>query len=262
MPLLELRSVSFSYDPAAGPLLKEIDLSLSSGQRIGLIGPNGQGKTTLLHLCVGLLQPREGSVLFRGEPARDRKRLRELRRSIGLVFQNPEDQLFSPTVLEDVAFGPLNLGHSPGRAREIAERTLQAVGLQGFEHRITHKLSGGEKRLLSIATILAMDPEAMLLDEPAAGLDPETREKLVHILNGLDVGMLVVSHDWDFLDRTVGELRVLQRGELQPTDKAALHRHVHYHPSGEVPHEHKNGLQKDREGSSAAGKQGGARKPQ
>jgi cobalt/nickel transport system ATP-binding protein len=116
------------------------------------------------------------------------------------------------------------------------------VGLGGFQDRITHKLSGGEKRLLSIATILAMDPQGMLLDEPAAGLDPETREILVRVLNGLDMALLIVSHDWDFLDRTVNDLNNLQHGRLERTDKAALHRHAHYHPSGEVPHEHKDGL--------------------
>ena len=240
-PLLELEQVSFSYPGSARPLLSNLDFSFSPRQRIGIIGPTGLGKTTFLHLLVGLVQPRQGSIRFRGE-ALSRSRLRELRSSLGFVFQNPEDQLFSPTVLEDVAFGPLNLGDKAAEARRKASEALDLVGLAGYEDRITHKLSGGEKKLLSLATILAMRPEAMLLDEPSIGLDPDTRSHILEVITErLDLGLIIVSHDWDFLYQATEELYTLERGRLAAKNRDVLHEHLHSHPSGDVPHEHVDG---------------------
>ncbi|MCF8104870.1 MAG: energy-coupling factor ABC transporter ATP-binding protein [Desulfohalobiaceae bacterium] len=241
--LLILENVSFSYPGSRQTVLASLDFQLNWSQRLGLIGPNGQGKTTFLHICVGLLPLKSGKILFKGTEVRTRRELRQLRREIGLVFQNPEDQLFCPTVLEDVAFGPLNLGFTPAQARERAAEVLDLVGLSGFEKRITHKLSGGEKKLLSLATILAMQPNALLLDEPTAGLDPETRETVIRIIKKLKLGLLIVSHDWDFLYQTTTELKTLEQGQLIKRDRNVLHQHVHYHPSGHVPHEHVPGRQ-------------------
>ncbi len=243
--LLILEDISFSYPGSRQAVFTSLDFRLDKNQRLGLIGPNGQGKTTFLHICLGLFSPQRGRVLFKGTEVRTRHELRRLRRDIGLVFQNPEDQLFCPTVLEDVAFGPLNLGLTPAQARERAAEVLDMVGLSGFEKRITHKLSGGEKKLLSLATILAMQPRALLLDEPTAGLDPETREKVIRIIKKLDLGLLIVSHDWDFLYQTTAELKTLEQGKLIRRDRDVLHRHVHYHPSGHVPHEHEPGQKRE-----------------
>lgn len=236
--LLTLEDIFFSYPERGRPLLNGLDFTLHRKQRVGLIGPNGQGKTTLLFICVGLLTPQRGRVLFNQAEVRTKKVLRALRREIGLVFQNPEDQLFCPTVLEDVAFGPLNLGLTPAQARERGAEVLDLVGLSGYEARITHKLSGGEKKLLSLATVLAMRPKLMLLDEPTAGLDPQTRQKVIHVIKDLDLGLVIVSHDWDFLHQTTSELKTLEQGKLIFKDHDVLHQHVHYHPSGDVPHEH------------------------
>ncbi|HMB30549.1 MAG TPA: ABC transporter ATP-binding protein [Desulfohalobiaceae bacterium] len=240
--LLELRSLTFTYPGHNQPVLKDIQFELKENERIGLIGPNGQGKTTFLHLCLGLLYPQKGQIFYKGRLVKNKKDYQILRQGISLVFQNPEDQLFCPTVLEDVAFGPLNQGFSREKARQLAEWSLNLVGLKGFEDRITHKLSGGEKRILSLATILSMQPEAMLMDEPISGLDPQTREHIISTINKLDQNLIIVSHDWDFLAQTTSILYTLDKGQLIKTDTGALHQHVHFHPSGHIPHEHKNGL--------------------
>lgn len=137
--------------------------------------------------------------MYKGMEMKGEKEFRELRKGVGLLFQQADDQLFCPTVIEDVAFGPLNLGRSPEEAREIAMYTLCTLGLSGYEERVSYRLSGGEKKLVSLATVLAMQPEALVLDEPTNDLDPAMRDRLIEILGGLDVAMLVVSHDLDFL---------------------------------------------------------------
>jgi cobalt/nickel transport system ATP-binding protein len=241
--LLRLTDIAFTYPGSREPVLDGLSFELGPDRRIGIIGPNGRGKTTFLHICVGLLQPVRGRIVFKGEAlGRKERDLLRLRKSVGLIFQNPDDQLFCPTVLEDVAFGPLNLGFGREEARQRARWALHLVGLPGYENRVTHKLSGGEKKTLSLATIVAMQPEAILLDEPSTGLDPDSREHLVHVLNYLTQSLVIVSHDWDFLDRTTSELYTLEDGRLRETDRGTLHEHVHYHPSGDIPHVHQGDL--------------------
>ena len=163
---------------------------------------------------------------------------RILRRKLGLLFQNSDDQLFSPTVLEDVAFGPLNLGTAPDEARRISIRTLEYLGLKGFEERITHKLSGGEKKLVALATILSMQPKLLLLDEPSNNLDPVTRERLINILRGLDQAHIIISHDLDFLASTCNQLYTIQDKQLVRCEQKQVHSHEHIHPYGDHPHQH------------------------
>ena len=236
--ILSLQSISFSYNGATKPILEDVNFELKEGEKIGLVGPNGCGKTTFLHICVGLLKPASGKLLFYGRPVASEKDLLELRKNVGFVFQNPDDQLFSPTVLEDVAFGPLNLGLNRDQAEKQAKEALELVGLKGFEDRITHKLSGGEKRLVSIATILAMKPKAMLLDEPSTGLDPETRQRIIELLNRLNIALVIVSHDWDFVAKIASHFFTIENQRLLKIEKAVLHQHMHYHPAGNIPHEH------------------------
>jgi cobalt/nickel transport system ATP-binding protein len=213
--LFELDGVRFAY-LGRSPVLDGLDLRVHAGDRLAIAGPNGAGKSTLLRLLVGLARPQAGRVLAFGQERKGEADFREVRRRVGLVFQDPDDQLFCPTVLEDVAFGPLNLGHPPAAARAIAERTLDRLGLAGFAERITHKLSGGEKRLVSLATVLAMSPEVLLLDEPSNFLDEETTARLVAILNELDQALVVVSHDRHFR-RKVAEIELqLADGRLVP----------------------------------------------
>ena len=155
-----------------------------------------------------------------------------------MLFQDADDQLFSPTVLEDVAFGPLNLGKSKDEAVEIARSILDFLGLDGFEDRITFKLSGGEKRLVSLAVVLAMAPDILLLDEPINGLDTKTKERLTEILLHLDLSYLLISHDMDFLSETTDAVYTMQNGKIMIDDKVQLHQHAHAHPHGAFPHRH------------------------
>jgi cobalt/nickel transport system ATP-binding protein len=192
--IINLKDTSFSYSGDEF-ILDELNFQLHRGERIGLVGPNGSGKTTLFHIIMGLLRPSSGRIELFGKPAHDEKDFREVRKRIGLLFQDADDQLFSPTVLEDVAFGPLNLGKSPDEARDIALKTLEKLDIAGFEDRVTYKLSGGEKRLVSLATVLAMDPEVLLLDEPINGLDDETEEKITDILKRLDLSCIFISQN-------------------------------------------------------------------
>ena len=212
-PLIELRDVSFAYGPDR-PVLRDCCLCLGAGDRLGLAGSNGSGKTTLLHLMVGLLHPASGEIVAFGRPRRREADFHEVRCRAGLLFQDTDDQLFCPTVAEDVAFGPLNLGRSPAEARQIVAETLDRVGLAGFERRVTYRLSGGERRLVALASVLAMHPDVLLFDEPTAGLDEAATARLVDILQSLDLTMLVVSHDRAFREAVAERTLTLRLGRI------------------------------------------------
>jgi cobalt/nickel transport system ATP-binding protein len=165
-------------------------------------------------LIVGLLRPDRGEIAIFGKPRREEGDFHEVRRRAGLLFQDADDQLFCPTVLEDVAFGPLNLGHDRTTVRHLVAQTLDRLGLSGYAHRITYKLSGGEKRLVALATVLAMQPEVLLLDEPTSGLDETSRRRLIEILQDLPQPMLMVSHDREFREAIAGRTVFLREGRL------------------------------------------------
>ncbi|NOY82742.1 MAG: ABC transporter ATP-binding protein [Kiritimatiellaeota bacterium] len=218
-PFIRLQEVVFAYD--GGPrVLDGVDLELAPGGRIALTGRNGSGKTTLLHMIVGLLRPVSGRIEAFGRERCCEQDFHEVRRRAGLLFQDPDDQLFCPTVAEDVAFGPLNLGKSRDEVWERVRKTLEELGLSGYEDRITYRLSGGEKRLVSLATVLAMQPDVLLLDEPTSGLDAETEERLADILHDLPQAMIVASHDRRFIEKvTQWEVR-LEQGKLRPGNRS------------------------------------------
>ncbi|WP_457755624.1 energy-coupling factor ABC transporter ATP-binding protein [Thermodesulfatator indicus] len=212
MALLEIRNLHFGYPTR--PIFKDFNFSLSPGEKIGLMGPNGAGKTTLLRLIVGLLKPERGEIIYNGRVCQSEKDFRLLRREVSLVFQDPDDQLFCPTVAEDIAFGPLNLGVPREKVPKLVKQVLELLGLQGFEKRITYRLSGGEKRLVALGTVLAMDPQVLLLDEPTGDLDPQNIERLIKILNKLPAAKLIVSHDLEFLKATTEKIYWLEEGNL------------------------------------------------
>jgi cobalt/nickel transport system ATP-binding protein len=236
-PIIKLDGITFSY-PGTLPVLKDLEFALFEKDRIGMIAPNGSGKTTLFHIIMGLLKPTAGRIEIFGQRVAEEEDFVAVRRRIGLLFQDADDQLFSPTVLEDVAFGPLNLGKSKEEAIAISRKTLSFLGLEGFEDRITIRLSGGEKRLVALATVLAMEPRAMLLDEPSAGLDETTKNRLIDILKHLDISYVIVSHEFDFLSEVTNTIYTLQNGRIQVDAAAHLHEHLHAHPYGRHPHKH------------------------
>ncbi|WP_410538224.1 energy-coupling factor ABC transporter ATP-binding protein [Streptomyces sp. KL2] len=195
-PSLEVRGLAYAY-PDGHQALFGVDLTVARGERVALLGPNGAGKTTLVLHLNGILTGGAGSVTVAGlrvDPA-DRGALAEIRRRVGIVFQDPDDQLFMPTVREDVAFGPANAGL---RGAELAARVHEALALVGMEEyadRPPHHLSFGQRRRVAVATVLAMRPEILVLDEPSSNLDPASRRELADILRSLDVTVLMVTHD-------------------------------------------------------------------
>ena len=235
--ILSLRNICYSYGQSA-PVLKGLDFDLRPGQKVGVVGDNGSGKTTLLHLIVGLKKVVDGTVKVFGEEVSCEDDFRKVRQGVGLLFQDADDQLFCPTVLEDVAFGPVNQGKSMEEARTIAAQVLDDLGLKGFEERITHHLSGGEKRLVALATVLAMSPRVLLLDEPTTGLDHDTKDRLTGILRRLEIAYVVVSHNYDFLGQVADSVYYMKDGQLMPSEDGAIHSHFHVHSFGGLPHQH------------------------
>ena len=225
--ILELKDVSFNY-PDGSPGLVDCSLSLLRGSRTVLLGPNGAGKTTLFLHCNGILLPASGKVLFNGKPLDyGRQGLHDIRSRIGLVFQNPDNQLFSASVLEDVSFGPINLGLDSQAVRERAKDALSAVGMDDYADKPVHNLSYGQKKRVCIAGVLAMRPQVMILDEPTAGLDVEMRHKLMDILqrlHGEGMTVIMATHDVDLAYSWADDVCILDHG-----------RSVMECPAGELP---------------------------
>lgn len=213
-PILELLQVRFDYP--GRQVLRDLDFQLHPGERVALTGPNGAGKTTMLHLAVGLHRVTSGRVWAFGRELCDEADFVPVRAKIGLLFQDSDDQLFCPTVLEDVAFGPLNLGRTPEQARADAEVALAVLGLDGLQDRVTHRLSAGVKRLVALATVLAMQPRALLLDEPTSGLDEAAEQRLIEHLSSLPQAMVIISHDRRVLDLLATRRVGLRDGRLFP----------------------------------------------
>ncbi len=212
-PLIEMRGLTYRT-PTERDVLDGLDFSIFEGERVALTGSNGAGKSTLLHIMVGLLKADAGTIYAFGKERVSEADFHEVRCRAGLCFQVAEHQLFCPTVAEDVGFGPLNLGKSHKETRHITQEVLSKLGLEGYETRITHHLSGGEKRLVALASVLAMTPAVLLLDEPTAGLDESAEQRLVEVLNQLPQAKLIVSHDDAFLKAVTDKSLTLARGQL------------------------------------------------
>jgi cobalt/nickel transport system ATP-binding protein len=213
--ILETRSLSYSYGDD-NPALAGVSISLEEGKKVALVGPNGAGKSTLMLMFNGILRPSGGEVLFRGRPMRyDAASLRSIRRAVGMVFQNSDDQLFAPTVYQDVAFGPINLGYAADKVKRYVGFALQYVGLSGYERRPPHHLSGGEKKRVAIAGVLAMEPEVIILDEPTSNLDPASSEEIMEMLDELNYGgktLIISTHDVDLAYCWADEVILMKDG--------------------------------------------------
>ena len=209
--MIEFRDVSFAYEKSR-PVLQNLSFRLEKGEAVGLIGANGAGKSTVMRLLLGLLQG-EGTILVDGVEVK-RETLGEIRRKLGFVLQDSDDQMFMPTVFEDMIFAPLNYGLSLAEAEKRVDAVLARLHLEDLKHRYNHKLSGGEKRMAAIATILAMEPEAVLMDEPTAALDPYNRRIVIRTIRELEQTKLITSHDLDMILDTCDRVILLSEGKL------------------------------------------------
>lgn len=212
---IEISGLQFSYGERV--IFDDLDFCLGKEERVGLVGANGSGKTTFLHTLVGLVKPAAGKLEIFNKTRSCEKDFIEVRRRIGFQFQDPDDQLFCPTVLEDIAFGPLNLGKTRVQTLEIVDQTLEAVGMSHFRDSVTHHLSQGEKKLIALGTVLAMEPEILLLDEPSAGLDGDAEKRILEILLKLPQSMIIISHNERFLQQLVTSRVTIKKGKMLKT---------------------------------------------
>ena len=208
--MIEFQNVSFSYGEA--PVVENLTFSIKKGETVGLIGANGAGKSTIMKLMLGLITG-SGEIKVDGLPV-CRENLAEVRRKIGFVLQDSDNQMFMPTVYEDMIFGPRNYGLSKEATEKRVDNILAQLGLQNLKHRHNHKISGGEKRMAAIATILAMEPEMILMDEPSTALDPVNRRTVINTINRLSQTKLIASHDLDMILDTCQRVILLSHGTI------------------------------------------------
>jgi cobalt/nickel transport system ATP-binding protein len=216
--IIKLENLSYAY-PDGQNALTDISLTVCRGDSLGIIGPNGAGKSTLLLHLNGILRS-DGKVRVFSEPVTG-KNLKDIRRRIGLVFQNPDDQLFSATVFDDVAFGPLNLDYSEAEVRQAVTDALAEVGMSGFERRSPHHLSLGERKRIAIATILSMRPEVLALDEPTSNLDPCGKWQLLELLRAMPVTKIIATHDLEVVSELCSRVVILDKGKIVADGPAA-----------------------------------------
>lgn len=221
--ILEARNLSYSYEDSSSPALNGLSLSVARGSKIAVMGANGSGKSTFFLCCNGILKPDQGELLFKGQPVSySKKNLLELRSKVGIVFQNPDTQLFCASVYQEISFGPLNLGIPEKEAAEAVENIIETLEITDFRHRPAHALSGGQKKQVALADILVMKPEIMILDEPFAALDPvHTRIIRQQIDKMCTSGMtvLLATHNTDYALEWADEVILLKNGRVLSQDR-------------------------------------------
>jgi cobalt transport protein ATP-binding subunit len=209
---IDIEHLHYVY-PDGTEALRGVDLHIGAGEKVALVGPNGAGKSTLILQLNGILQPSHGVVRVGGTVV-DRESVRSIRALVGLVFQDPDDQLFSPTVYEDVAFGPLHMGIPADEIHERVDRALAAVGMAGTERRMPHRLSLGQRKRVAIATVLSMDPQILVFDEPTSGLDPRGRREFIRLLASMTHTLIVSTHDMGMVAEIFPRTVVLDDGQV------------------------------------------------
>ncbi|SHI55444.1 cobalt/nickel transport system ATP-binding protein [Clostridium amylolyticum] len=209
---LEVKNLKFSY-PGDYEAVKNISFTINAGESVGIIGANGAGKSTLLMLIMGIIFPEAGEILV-GDVKVTKKTLPEIRKRLGMVLQNPDDQLFMTTVYDDVAFGPRNYKLDEKEVKHRVENSLELVGISHLKNRAPFKLSGGEKRNAAIASVLSMQPDILIMDEPTSALDPKSRRRVINLLNSFKQTKIITSHDLDMIFETCNRVIVIKEGEV------------------------------------------------
>lgn len=209
--VIEIKNLTYLY-PTGNKALDNLNLKVSQGERVAVVGPNGAGKSTFILHLNGILNG-DGHITVMGMTM-EKGNLPRIRQKVGIVFQDPDHQLFSPTVFDDVAFGPINLGFSEKEVKDRVREALEEVGLSGFEERLPHRLSFGEKRRVSIASVLSMSPSILVLDEPSSSLDPRSRRELIDLLKGFDITQIIVTHDLEMALELCKRVVVMDRGTI------------------------------------------------
>lgn len=209
--MIEFKNVSFCYEKEH-PVLKNMSFSIEKGEAVGLIGANGAGKSSMLKVLLGLL-PHEGGILVKGIPL-CKQNLAQIRRILGFVLQNSDNQMFMPTVYDDMMFGLLNYGMSKEDAERRVDAVLEQLDLTQLKNKYNHKISGGEKRMAAIATVLAMEPEVIIMDEPSVSLDPYNRRAVINVINSLTQTKIIASHDLDMIMETCRRVILISDGQI------------------------------------------------
>jgi cobalt/nickel transport system ATP-binding protein len=221
-PVLEIKELAFAY-PDGNQALFGVNLVIKEGERVALLGPNGAGKSTLVMHMNGIHPTAQGSIHVAGQlvDSKDKEALKEIRAKVGIVFQDPDDQLFMPTVGEDVAFGPYNMGIRGADLDKIVNESLSKVGMLDYKDRPPHHLSFGQRRRVAVATVLAMNPEILVLDEPSSNLDPASRRELAEILKSLKITLIMVTHDLPYAAELCERSVILSGGVIVADDKTS-----------------------------------------
>lgn len=220
--VLEIKDLAFAY-PDGNQALFGVNLIIGEGERVALLGPNGAGKSTLVMHMNGIHPTAQGSIHVAGQlvDSKNKEALKEIRAKVGIVFQDPDDQLFMPTVGEDVAFGPYNMGVRGAELEKIVSESLSKVGMLEYKDRPPHHLSFGQRRRVAVATVLAMNPEILVLDEPSSNLDPASRRELAEILKSLKITLIMVTHDLPYAAELCERSVILSGGVIVADDKTS-----------------------------------------
>lgn len=222
-PIVQLKEVSYFYASSKTKALDRVSLDIYPGEKIAILGANGAGKSTLFRHLNGILRPGSGEVFVKGETI-SKKNIKSVRQTVGIVFQNPDDQILAPTIEQDVAFGPINMGLDEEEVEKRVKKALELVNLSGFEERSPHHLSGGQKKLVAIAGVLAMQPEVVVLDEPTAGLDPLSAENIMTIIEDMNkkfsMTVILSTHDVDIVPLFADTVYIMHHGRIEASGTA------------------------------------------
>ena len=239
MSLLEIKNLNLTY-PNGKKIFENAEISLQAGESQALWSPNGTGKTSLFRVITGLLKPQAADIYLEDKAVSDEAGFKALRLKVGFVLQHADDQLFFPQVIDDVAFGPLNQGLSEEEARKVSEEALSTLGILELKDALSYELSGGQKKLVTLACVLSMKPQVLLLDEPTNGLDIDSKQRLIEEINKIDAAKIIISHDPEMLSSTCTKFATMRNCRIESIAKPEMHEHWHTHFYGGVPHTHQD----------------------